>query len=851
MKSFHTIAVPHPDILEGRLTMDIFAAKLWDVYLNRGADEYKDPNQFFSKTYLTEGLQNLITIVQNRLSGKGGDPVIQIQTPFGGGKTHALIALYHKNADVNRVVMDGVFMSGSETLWGVLEQQLAGKIDKCAGLVSPGGDIIYRLIEQYKPVLIMMDEVLEYVTKAAGVKVGDTTLAEQTLAFLQELTTVASGLPQVSLLMTLPSSDLEHYSAESERFLAQVAHVVGRMEKIYTPVQESEITRIVRQRLFSSVDTGNVANVVQAFMGYAERESILPPDTEPSEYRKRFESSYPFMPEVVDTLYHRWGSFPNFQRTRGVLRLLALVIHSMRNKEAAYISLSDFNLAEAELFRELLKHIGQEFDSVAAADITGSNANSKRVDQALGDAYKGLRLGSRSATTMFMYSFSGKDEIGATLGEIKRSATTLSNPSSVVAEALEKIKDTLFYTQYDGGKYFFSNQPNINRILLTRMENVAAKDVFDLENDLLRKALSGKKLKTLLIPVSARPDVQDDASMKLVVLMDRDDNVIREIYEKRGNTPRVHRNTLFFLAPMESEKIGFHNNIRRTLAYRHIINDQKLKLTDDQRKQLKSELKKDEENLNDSLRRYYRWLISPGREGLKEADLGIPTFGDTRPIDDAVYDKLRAQNEILENLAPLVIKEKFLNGPDGFVYTEQLHSSSLKTPGEPRPISADVWVRSISDGVKKGLFGLGELEDGKFKCHYFKEDPQVGLTGGELLIKAEICERVRLEAAKNIARSAEVPAPFVDSPGGTGPHTPSGDRTTGETMSLPLGHKEINLRFKLPKGKASNLLGIINLLQHNFQSTEITIRTKDGQITEDDYDAKILEAFRQAGIEVE
>jgi hypothetical protein len=212
---------------------------------------------------------------------------------------------------------------------------------------------------------------------------------------------------------------------------------------------------------------------------------------------------------------------------------------------------------------------------------------------------------------------------------------------------------------------------------------------------------------------------------------------------------------------------------------------------------------------------------------------------------------LRAQNEILENVAPLVIKEKFLNGPDGYVYTEQLHSSGLKTPGEPRPISADVWVRSISDGVKKGLFGLGELEDGKFKCHYFKEDPQVGLTGGELLIKAEICERVRLEAAKNIATPGEASSPFVDSPGETGPHTPPIDRTTGQTINLPLGLREVNLRFKLPKGKASNLMFIINLLQHNFQSTEITIRTKDGQITEDDYDAKILEAFRQAGIEVE
>ncbi len=139
--------------------------------------------------------------------------------------------------------------------------------------------------------------------------------------------------------------------------------------------------------------------------------------------------------------------------------------------------------------------------------------------------------------------------------------------------------------------------------------------------------------------------------------------------------------------------------------------------------------------------------------------------------------------EILENLAPLVIKGNFLNGPDGFVYTEQLHSASLKTPGEPRPISADVWVRSICDGVKKGLFGLGELEDGKFKCHYFKEDPQIGLTGGELLMKAEICERVRAETRKPVSAGSDTPEHSGDTAESSGPgHTPFGGRSSGETM---------------------------------------------------------------------
>ena len=120
MKAFHTIAVPHRDILDGRLTMDVFAADLWEVSQQRGADEYKDADIFFRKTYLTDGLKNLLAVVEKRLRGTGGDPVIQIQTPFGGGKTHALIAMYHRASGwgAKKVVIVGTALSTEETLWG-------------------------------------------------------------------------------------------------------------------------------------------------------------------------------------------------------------------------------------------------------------------------------------------------------------------------------------------------------------------------------------------------------------------------------------------------------------------------------------------------------------------------------------------------------------------------------------------------------------------------------------------------------------------------------------------------------------------------------------------------------------
>ncbi|MDP8012980.1 MAG: AAA family ATPase, partial [Nanoarchaeota archaeon] len=167
--------------------MDVFAADLWETYQNRAPPEYRDAELFFKKTYLTTGLKNLLDVVEKRLNGQGGDPVIQIQTPFGGGKTHALIALYHKARQwkVNTSVIVGTALDPrEETLWGLLEKQLSGSNKTLTGKISPGREALRKLLEKYQPALILMDEILEYTTKASGVQVGETSLAAQTLAFM-------------------------------------------------------------------------------------------------------------------------------------------------------------------------------------------------------------------------------------------------------------------------------------------------------------------------------------------------------------------------------------------------------------------------------------------------------------------------------------------------------------------------------------------------------------------------------------------------------------------------------------------------------------------------------------------
>ena len=850
MNAFHTIAIPHRDILEGRLRMDVFAADLWDVFKGRGPDEYKDEKQFFQRTYKTEGLTNLLNTVEQRLQGKGSAPVIQLQTPFGGGKTHSLIAMYHTAAKqkVNAVVIVGEKLKTGkratefETPWGIIEEQLTKKKGEWSSTpIPPGGEQIRALLEKHLPVLILMDEMIPYLNTADAVKIENKTLCSLTLDFLQRLSNAVSTMSNVALILTATPSNPYDRSERGQEIVSQLQNISERRDIIEAPVQDNEITPVIRQRLFTRIDQAKAEAVIMEFMEYATRESILPGGMEPSEYRKLFEASYPFLPEVVDILYTRWGTFPNFQRTRGVLRLLSMVVHSLKGTTLPYISLADFDLSDQHIRQELLRHAGSEYNSIIASDLTGSDAGAKRIDNSLGDAHKGLKLGSRTATSIFMHSFSGGPEKGTTLGDIKRIATTTQNPAAVVAEAVEQLKGRLFYLQYQGGKYFFSNQPNLWATLQTRMENVRAESISDHERELLRKAISGDKLKVSVWP-KEDSDIADTPDLKLIIMKERNDSFMKQIQESKGKTPRVNRNTLFFVTPLDSEKAGFHHHLRRVIALEQIADEKTLNLSDEQKKEIKTELKKYEDGVNEALRRYYRLLFIPSKDGLKEQDMGIPTYGEQRWIDSQIYEKLRSDGEILEKIVPLVLKERYLRTNE-FVSTVQLFESGLKTPGEPRIKDKEILIRGIQEGVQQGLFGLGELKDLKPICHYFKKPPSVGLYGNEVIIKEELCIIKEELPANAFSRTDIEGGPTV------GEKAPPVQESGTERQKAY--RNQIRLKFTLPKGKVSGIMGVVNLLQANFSRLTIEISAEDGKISEQDYEDKVKETFRQLSLDFE
>ena len=860
MKPFKSIIIPHKDILEGKLELNSFAADLWDVYKKRGPEEYRDKEEFFRSTYLTKGLQNLLEVVGKRLSGKGGDPIIQLQTPFGGGKTHSLISIYHKASDwkAKVVVIVGTSLDTSKPLWEILEEQLTGKVDILKGSVSPGRDRIREVLLKSGKVLILMDELLEFVTKAAAVKIEESTLAAQTLAFMQELTEVVSTLNEVALIVSLPASLTEHFDEYAEKMFDELQKrtitdelrenmfqklqkVTGRKEKIYSPVNENEIPKIIRTRLFSEFDENEIKKAVNEFIKYAKKENILPTGTEATEYRDEFISSYPFMPDVIEILYQRWGSFPTFQRTRGALRLLSLLIYDSLKKSLPYISLADFDLSNQEIRRELLKHIEPQYDTVIAQDITSSNSGAERINKSLGSSYISFKLGTRTATSIFMYSFAGGNVKGATKLDLKRSATLLEIPASVIDSTLDELRNSLFYLQYIDGKYFFTTQPNLNHILNTKMENISEKKVKEIEKEKIRNSLTMGKFRTFLYP-KTDTDIPDDFHFKLIILDENNLNFVEKTIENKGSSPRVYRNTLFFLVPINSEKHSFEQNVKRLIAYREIGNDPTLNLSDSQKKEVREKIKNLDNDLKDQLRSYYRLVYIPQKDGVKEMDLGIPTFGNVQKINDEIYDKLISNKEIVKSLSPVYLFSKYLNNRD-YANIEKIYEATLKTAGELRLLNKDVLVSSVSKGVEQGIFGFGELVEDKIKCLYFKEKQFITLTENSIIIKPEFCVKENLEKAnisdlppkeenlKENKRSEEIVS-----------------QGTIDFENSQKYLKQIDLSFEIPRGKVSGLMGILNLLQMNFQKVNIKILAEDGKMTEDDYENKIKEALMQLGI---
>ena len=743
---FETIAKPHNDILKGNFTADTYAARLGQVLQNEGPLEYRNTQRFFGRTHITEGLKTLLSGIEGRLKERNRqnqDPIIQLQTPFGGGKTHTLIALYHRAKEWKTipVVIVGSAMDPGQgdTFWASIERQLTGNLQHFTTQVAPGSDGLSNLFTQtQKPVLILMDEMLNYLERAAGVPVQQSTLAKQSIAFMLSLTEAVAANKRITFVATLQQSEIAPIIEKFPLF----TELLSRMKRVVTPVEDTEIASIIRKRLFAEVNSNEVKRIAAEFAKYARKENILPPSIQESEYRKQFIESYPFQPEIIDVLYKRWGSFPNFQRTRGVLRFLSRVVHRASGKNRPYITLADFDLTDSDIRDELLQHTGQEYRGIIAKDITDPTAGAKTADKALGDTYNNLALGTRTATATFLYSFTGGMERGATLDEIKRSVSVLEHPAAIIEAAKNRLTEHLFYLRTENGKIYFDTQPNLNRIVQTRMENIDPEVVKARVAAQLRKSFKAgreARLKIHCLPKDGMA-VPEDETLKLIVLDRRDDAFCQDLIENRGETRRIYRNTLFFILPASGKATELEAETRKVIAYEEIKKDTSLNLSSSQKREVEEALKQTNSSLENALRRDYRTVLVPQKDGFTEEDLGLPVVGMTPPFDEAVYDLLCVKNAIATNLGPRNIAIAYLQNNDT-VSTVQLLNTSLRTPGETR-VLREAWVNGIRRGVQQKepeLFALGEKGSGRLIPHYFKTVPQeIRLDNDEVIIHPKL-----------------------------------------------------------------------------------------------------------------
>lgn len=821
------VTTPHKDIREGRMSEAIFAADLGDVVYGRAPLEYKDPVTFFQKTYLTQGLKNLLENVLSRLSGGKGDPVIQLQTPFGGGKTHALLALYHtvknreqvnhfdiisklpkpKNANVVVFVGTQADPIKGKTPWGEIALQLGvyelvKEHDEKRR--APGKEILIKILGD-APTLILIDELVEYVVKAKD-------FAEQISVFSQELTEAVKAKDNCCLVCTLPST--APYGEAGERALNELQRIYGRVEAIYTPVEGVEIYEIIRKRLFEDLGDEKIRKeVAQSYFDlYQKLGPDVPTEVKDIGYRERIERAYPFHPELIDVLYERWGSYPTFQRTRGVLRLLAQVVADLYKRKIAspLIQSSLVNLENQAIRREFVKHIGNEYDSVIAADIAGKSANAPRIDKEMGSEFEKYGIASGIATSVFLYSFSGAERKETTLPRIRVAFLRKDIPPTIVENAIHKLEKELWYFHSEKEQYAFRNQPNLNRVIIQREETISDEKIQEEIKENLQKN-AGRALEVYVWPESAS-DIPDNKNLKLVIFppeylydSERGKKLAAELFERSGTGFRVYKNTLFILAMDNAKYLDLSKFVKNFLAIREIQNDRELfgTLAKESQDELKKRLKDAEKEILFRILTAYRYLALLEKSGLGWKDLSILTVRESTTISERVKQYLKDQEKVLSRVTPKYILDKTFAEEENEKSLRDIYELSLKTPGMPVLENENVLFEAVREGVKSGLIGLREGPD-----VYYKQDTSP--TMDSIALRDEVAKKIKEGERKEAEREEKE------------------EEREQKREEVEKGEivKRLILRAKIPWDSLSSIIsGVIRPLKDKGQ-LEITIEIK-------------------------
>ena len=845
------IVTPHRDIATGRYHQAEFAANLGEVIAGNAETEYQDPIEFFARTYLTAGMRRLLATAVKQITGTDTEPIVQLKTAFGGGKTHSMLALYHllrgeataaqmegtaqiiNDAQVNQLptarfaVIVGTALNPSRTqevqgittrtLWGNIAAQLGGQegyeILKAADQksVAPGTNDLIALLNAFGPAIILIDELVAYTRNIYGVNGLPAGSFDANLTFVQSLTEAVKNAERSQLVASIPESDIEIGGEAGQAALERIQHTIGRLEGIWRPVDADEGFEIVRRRLFLPIkDQTKRDTVCRAFTQlYDENPADFPVECRETPYLDRLRRAYPIHPELFDRLYEDWSPLESFQKTRGVLRLMAAVIHHLWINEdrAPLILPSSIPLDSPRVREELLRYLPENWNAVVDKDVEGDRSDPRAIDEA-NTRFGAIAAARRVARTIFMGSAphgSGQAVRGIEEMRIRLGTVQPDEQVAVFNDATRRLTDRLTHLYTRAQRYWYDTHPNLRRTMEDRAAKLEPEIV---EAEIVRRLRQIRERGDFraVHPCPASVDVPDEPTARLVLLPPTTGHQARtqnsealttatEILDKRGDIPRTYRNMLIFVAPDVGEWDSLQRETRRYLAWNSIVQEvDALNLDANQRREASQGREQSNDTLAVRLNEAYAWLLIPTQEGTDPIEWETTRISgsDDTPVAKAVA-KVRNDQQLITKWSPVLLKMEL----DNWLWKDEPHIS-LKRVWEclatylylSRLRDSDVLLDTLREGIKTQAFGYANSVDdtGRYNGLQFGNlGGSIYLDDESVLVKSDVAaEQLNADAAAKPDSVPQQPThttPQVGHPGQS--YGASGGQTAGAGTAPP------------------------------------------------------------------
>ena len=819
LKPWYDVVKPREDLREGKpLDASEFAVHLDKVRLGTAPKDYRDAATFFDRTFLTENLTGLGAEVMRRLSGITTETsaVFNMTTQFGGGKTHALTLLYHlarhgsagngwrgvakilQRAGVQTIPdhcavavfvgteFDSVTGRGGDdgtprrrTPWGELAWQLGGEeafahvAQHDADFIEPKGDVIEKFLPSDRPCLILMDEVLNYISTYR-----DRGWHNKLYNFIQALSETVRGRRNAVLVGSIPASELS-YTDKDEADQQRLKNLLDRLGKAVIVSVESETSEIIRRRLFewderAVTPDGRVIlnkDAEDTCRAYAEwvqeHRQQLPNLINPDLAREEFRATYPFHPMVISVFERKWQTLPRFQQTRGVLRLLALWVS--RAYQEGYkgaqrdplITLGTAPLDDPMFRAAVFEQLGEtKLEAAVTTDIAGKkDAHAVRLDAEASDAIKKARLHRKVATTIFFESNGGQVGAEAQEASVPEIRLAVGQPESDIGNietVLEALTDACYYLNVEKTRYKFSLKENLNKRFADRRATVQGPQIDEEVKREIQKIFAPKDFVERVffpeksIQISDRPVISF-----LIADLDRtmeDEKATREfvgqMIRECGTAARTFKNAVICVVPDSAQPM--REEARKILAWQAIQDEaDDLKLDEAQKKQLAENIHKAKRDLKESIWRAYKYLFLLAKDNsVKMVDLGLvhSSAADT-PISN-ILNRLSADGDMEKSVSPNFLVR---NWPPAFKEwaTKSVRDTFYASPVFPRLLNAETIKETIARGVESGILAyVGKGASGKYQPFAFNQSvssADIEFSDDMFIIKAEVA-RAYLDA---------------------------------------------------------------------------------------------------------